>query len=76
MGQGVAMAPPVKVIEQDNVMLRRAPLNGGIELRLVAADGPEHRLRLSEAEACELLQLLKNLLEPPGAAMSVPSDSR
>jgi hypothetical protein len=48
----------------------------GIELRLVAADGPEHRLRLSEAEARELLRLLKNLLEPPGAGMSAASDSR
>jgi hypothetical protein len=68
---------PVKVIEQDDVMLRLAPLNGGIEVRLVAADGsPEHRLRLSEADARELLRLLRNLLEPPAAAMSATSDPR
>jgi hypothetical protein len=55
---------PVKIIERDDVLLRVAPANSGIEVRLVAADGPEHRLRLSEAEAKELLRLLKKMLEP------------
>jgi hypothetical protein len=58
---------PIKIIEQDDVTLKLAPMNGGIELRLLAADGPEHRLRLSEAEARELLRLLRVLLEPPDA---------
>jgi hypothetical protein len=68
---------PTKVIEQGDTMLWVAPLNGGIELRLVADDGsPEHRLRLSEADARELLRLLKIMLEPPSAAMSAASVSR
>jgi hypothetical protein len=54
-----------RVIEQDDVTLRVGALNGGIELRLVASTGPEHRLRLSEVVACELLQRLRALLEPP-----------
>jgi hypothetical protein len=48
-------------------LITRPDVNGGVELRLLAADGyPEHRLRLSEAEARELLRLLRNLLEPAG----------
>jgi hypothetical protein len=54
----------IKIVEQDDVMLKVAALNGGIELRLVPSDGPEHRLRFSEGEAKELLRLLRNLLEP------------
>jgi hypothetical protein len=60
------MAPMVKYIEQDGVTLRVAPLNGdGVALRLLAADErTEHRLRLSEANARELLRLLRLMLEP------------
>jgi hypothetical protein len=56
---------PIKVIERDAVMLKVAALNGdGVELRLQADDQRiEHRLRLSEAEARELLRLLHILLE-------------
>jgi hypothetical protein len=54
---------PVRYIEQDDVTLQVAAANGGIEPRLLAADGPEHRLRLSLAEGRELLRLLCNLLE-------------
>jgi hypothetical protein len=52
------MAPRVKFIEQDYVTLKVAPLNGGLELRLVAPAGPEHRLRLSVGQARELLRML------------------
>jgi hypothetical protein len=57
--------PVTQFIEQDDITtLQVAPLNGGVELRLVAGDGsPEHRLRPSEAETRELLRLLRNLLE-------------
>jgi hypothetical protein len=62
---------PVEYIERDAVMLRVGPANGGIEVRLVADDGsPEHRLRLSAEDARKLLQLLRAMLEPPGAGMS------
>jgi hypothetical protein len=54
---------PVKIIEQGDVMLKVAPLNGGIELRLVPDHGPEHRCRLDIETARELVAMLQRLLD-------------
>jgi hypothetical protein len=54
---------PVKIVEQDDVMLKVAPANGGIELRLLAADGPEHHLRLDIETARKLVALLQRMLD-------------
>jgi hypothetical protein len=53
-----------KHVERDGITIQVAPSNGGIEVRLVAADDhPEHRLRLSVEQARELVRLLMQFLE-------------
>ena len=54
---------PIKVIEQDDVMLKVGPANGGIEVRLVAVGHPEHRLTLDIETARELVAMLQRLLD-------------
>jgi hypothetical protein len=54
---------PVKIVEQGDVMLKVAPLNGGFELRLTADGHPEHRLTLDIETARELVAMLQRLLD-------------
>jgi hypothetical protein len=47
----------------ERVTAQVGPANGGIEVRLVPADGPEHRLRLDIETARQLVTLLQRLLD-------------
>jgi hypothetical protein len=54
----------IKIVEQDDVTLKVAALNGGVELRLLADDQRiEHRLRLDIETARELVACLQRLLD-------------